>query len=721
MPTLINVESGESFMKARDTTLSGQQQQQFNNTIMSHACGEDPTDFMNDTTLSGTMLEEALQAMSIEQKGSMKTVGRSNSVIMDKSTSETAFDGNEDNCSVTVPQTLQLTRSITEDSLPCRPLGEQARNRAMGPNEAFYRQKYASKHTQWIDQGRARYPDHFNDYRSQSTSVKLMEQQRVMNLLSRLGPRGMVMNVNDDDSSNSEKAFTSQSGDAAQLNSDSEQGVGMNADETRLENVHDRSMILFSPPVKLQIASPKTPASYVRFSGSFVERSDSLYSSTTSVEETRAQLVQNLPAAVHRKRMASMSGKRGADQSRIRTGGDSHGTSPSDDLSYGSPLRKMSPIKGNIFAASLSPISPRGTLSGANYSDSDVPMVPLHDSCDHQSDTNSSTSEASAHETLKETCWDSSRKDRHLLNESSLHDVILKTGVIYHYKALETTTNRSAAPRTFPDPLAVFEGSHGRRLDNVFEKLHRRDLNVDEVARAVVISVMEKHVPDVALKLLLLSLPMLPSQSRSESQCSMTTMSLQGQTLVVVRDKATVAAWSSTFREGSPFSVLDFLTLPVRQRKSISTATKLTKYGVVLTTFDALKAADVSYSIDECGHVVNQTRGDGEGWLQRRDSSQACRQTKQLTVLHSVSWHRVIFVDTMGRKCYLAKPDTSRQLAATALNSHRRYIFLSMSPDDETIDPLKDIVRDRKVATSLFRVLRTRLCEGVSLRQFIID
>jgi hypothetical protein len=664
MPTLVTIEAkGPSFHASNDSLSrldaadsGGGRQQQATRLI---DVGNDSMDMMNDTTMSGSMLEEALQAMRIEQQCSIRA--GSNDATRE-SVDHASLTGAADD-KIRESNLMRKDIQHAENRRDISPHRHHARvaqtDRVMGPNETLYRQKYASKLNRWIDQGRARYPDRFTNYRSQSTPDKMKDQQRVMGLLSRLGIRG-------DDSSGDHRSIHSERSDhfrnatvdqldcegepklvSSPANSKSDTG------DTTFESMHDPSALLFSPPIQ-QREIPKTPVSSVRFSGSTVEHSDS-FSSETSIEHTRARSSADSPAAVHRKRMASMSGKRGADHVRIRTESALHSNSPTQDFFpmddgspglLGSPMRGISPVRGNYFTASQSPISPRGT-SPLYRVQIHSPMVPLDDSSDQKSSMNDSA--GSADDSLMETRWESSRTSRNPFKESTRHNVVLKTGAVYHYRALDTTKHNSKGAHKFPNPLAEYKGSCGRRLEKVFERLQRRDSKDEGPGRAIIVSMAEQHIQDVTLKLLLLNPPTFVSQRNADSQRSTDILPLQGQTLIVVRDKVTVAQWSSTFREGSPFSVLDFLTLPVRQRKSHSTASKLAKYGVVLTTFDAVKASDVTHSIDEQGHVVYQTHGDGEGWFQSRDS--VCRQTKQLTVLHCLSWRRVIFVDVVGRKC----------------------------------------------------------------------
>ena len=56
--------------------------------------------------------------------------------------------------------------------------------------------------------------------------------------------------------------------------------------------------------------------------------------------------------------------------------------------------------------------------------------------------------------------------------------------------------------------------------------------------------------------------------------------------------------------------------------------------------------------------------------------SQSTRQScEHLSVLHQLTWHRVIFMDVLGRQSYTCKSSTARFKAAIALNAKSRFIF----------------------------------------------
>ena len=100
-----------------------------------------------------------------------------------------------------------------------------------------------------------------------------------------------------------------------------------------------------------------------------------------------------------------------------------------------------------------------------------------------------------------------------------------------------------------------------------------------------------------------------------------------------------------------------------------------------------MKAKEVTVPVNEYGCAIldNNTDttttnadGDGGGWLTSRASGSQCgaeapRKCHQLSVLHRMSWHRVILMDVLGRQGFLTKPGTARAQAAVAINALSRY------------------------------------------------
>lgn len=698
-----------------------------NNSVLSSM--EDVSrDLLNDSTLSDDMLQEALRTMSMD--GDNRNSDSRSSFIgkvseFRESSKRQTRTGEHDQDSgggahhhADTPS--QNTAPIKQSSKP---------NYTQGPYELLYREQYAMKVKRWLHQGKFQHPKEFQDYRFLSIPEKEREQERLAKLLGRLRIQGDALldevdqtphrtNLSPGNKSAwpalgeemSHDVDEGQTSSSAILLNDTEG----DSHQEWFDSQRDPSAVLFSPPLQ----GSKTPLSSVRLSGRTKQLSRSL-----SIEQPRALAKTYSPAAAQRKRMASMSGKKGADLVRIRMEATSYNEAQSQDFmpwddgstqTFESPINGLSPIKPNLFS-SQSPISG----SGSNNSEH-TPLIPLESDDDMSSaDVISTTSTDS----ITETRWEKSQMDRRPLLDTKRYNITLKNGALYHYDPLITTRDATLHNSDSSDPLSKYGGSSGQRLKEVFTCLSRRDSSADAVA--IILSLTEQQIQDVSLKLLVSIPPKHSPPTCLDSQRAMDSPMKEGQTLIILRSKESVAEWSNALRESFPFSVLDFLSLPVKQRKSSSTASKLSSYGAVLATFDVLRAPDITHTIDDNGHVINQKLDDDEGWFESRGPSQKSKQTKQFSVLHLLSWHRVIFVDMMGRKSFLAKPESSRSLAATALKSKRRYIFfISISGQDSNDgDPFQVLMRaDKNASSSLTSVLHLKSSRGkAALRQLTID
>ena len=266
--------------------------------------------------------------------------------------------------------------------------------------------------------------------------------------------------------------------------------------------------------------------------------------------------------------------------------------------------------------------------------------------------------------------------------------------------------SRSPPTISFPDPLSSFDRRTADKLEVVADWLAEEDLTGTgdkktkkdddsvgwysddseseeaEVGRGIVVSCTLPQIVGVALKLLstngvkaakTIKKRRSPSQFGSQSRAAVSA-ALQGGTLVVLRDKEELPKWEQILRERTCYSVMNHATMSSAERKRSKMAGKCAGFQVVLTTYDALKAKESAYAIDEIGRAVYDDSGSQGGWMASR--SQSTRQScEHLSVLHQLTWHRVIFMDALGRQSYTCKPSTARFKAAIALNAKSRFIF----------------------------------------------
>jgi hypothetical protein len=417
------------------------------------------------------------------------------------------------------------------------------------------------------------------------------------------------------------------------------------------------------------------------------------------------------------KRQATNSGKRGADSQRSRHDANGIVDMVSSRLSRMSmspeQSKKYSSSPSHLFPASQSPISLRLTSSSQ---DANEYSPGLYDQ-DEINDKNNRISWGTElrYSTANSPVNDSvmtSRSDRSRQNDSrSIREVptnvSLIDGAIFHLDKLsvqrtkQLDRSRTAKHKdhshkgisalrcrrlvSFPDPFLKYNNRVRKALNEMHQWIHGAEFEFDQgesniPALGVFFSLSYQQIVDLGLKLLLGDL------SRSKPGPSLTTMN--GSTIIVCRSREDCEKWESAFRDGTGCSVLNHAILPLSERIRTSTAEKACLHDVVLTTFDAMKSPDVTMPVSGDGYVIFKSATAARGWHSSRSGPQIVestqQKTKQLSVLHRVHYKRIIFVDVIGRKCFLAKGGTARNAAATALSGDSRLAFFSKSEADGT-------------------------------------
>ncbi|KAL3912602.1 MAG: hypothetical protein SGILL_006816 [Bacillariaceae sp.] len=266
----------------------------------------------------------------------------------------------------------------------------------------------------------------------------------------------------------------------------------------------------------------------------------------------------------------------------------------------------------------------------------------------------------------------------------------------------------------FPDPFASYSNSQKEGLKEIYSWIRRaekdqRDANYDVTAAGVFFSLSEKQIIDISLKLLLRDLAHdLNCHQQDES-----IEHLQGNTLVVVRSKDDAIKWERALRESTGCSFCNHASLPLTERIRPSSSEKMCAHDVILTTYDAMKAPDVTIPLNDDGHAILTKVSSDNGWHSSRTSSQSMSQlnpssqrTKQLSILHRIRFRRVLFVDILGRKSYLSKGGTARATSAVAINGETRAVFFQETEADGS-NPFRSLRKsDKKAFTSVSAVLR---------------
>jgi len=450
--------------------------------------------------------------------------------------------------------------------------------------------------------------------------------------------------------------------------------------------------------------------------------------SVESIEETRRCKESSLSPEVFatpestiqlsHKRCASRSGKRGVDLTRSRLSDDcfpvNHGEillSDGDSLSSRNRMQ-YSPPPGDeiIFTASQSPIQHNET--GVVCSSFDV-------GGDAAVDLNLSNNASTLKSEMIESIQTSRGvNERHVRWQLANHDsflqeapanISMKDPADFRMNSLvvqkmRSKKNRSRIPfPSFPDPLEKYNGSKGQKLNNVYKwmKEHDQAFSTATEKGGVLFSVALSQAKDLALKI---ALEAGISENR-ENEIS--DDRLRGRTILVCRSKADLEVISCTFREGSAFSVLNHATQPLAERTRATFSSKCATFDVVLSTYDALMSKDVAIAVNEDGHATTQENG-GSSWYSSRSNENDPITVDTLSTLHLLQWDRVIFLDELGRKSYLAKFGTIRGKAAIALNAMSRFACFGPGSAKEK-NPWEGLRKsDKRAFQSVAAVLRMK-------------
>jgi hypothetical protein len=525
------------------------------------------------------------------------------------------------------------------------------KERCKGPMEQEYSSRYQNFVNNKIRSFQTRHPSKLPDYRNMCLLERQNEQHRVLKLLQRLkiAPAG-----NDEDNAGINLDTNSHGkSDAHYLANSDNRLHSQGCDEHEKSEVMEMSLALLSP-------SSGTNAAIETLS-------------TSSIEIARSRIHFDSPVDEKvdgfRKRMASVSGKRGTDMSRARMdefdGCDRY--PDQGDLCFEmidtSTSRRLSPEGINHFSASQSPILPGGSSFSAEAPSPDAASV-HRDISFGEKENEIEQPRRAPNDTIEETVSQETKVRWNSNSHGSLCEAVyLIDGRTAHFRplAVQRSIKGRSPTQSFPDPTGSYDERTRRRLSRLFKWIQRQDSSPS--GRGLILSLEYKQVMDTVLKLLLdsssrQSLP-LPRDSKA-------------QTLIVSRSKEELEEWGRVLLEGSSFSVLNHAALPLRDRKMHATASKCSCYDIVLTTYDAIKSPDCTITVDTNGVASFNTNAPENGWHSCRSQTETL-VCKKLSVLHQLVWRRVLFVDVVDKKCYLSKSGTARNEAARALSSESRY------------------------------------------------
>ena len=146
---------------------------------------------------------------------------------------------------------------------------------------------------------------------------------------------------------------------------------------------------------------------------------------------------------------------------------------------------------------------------------------------------------------------------------------------------------------------------------------------------------------------------------------------LIGGTLIVLSHKDSIDSWQIALKEHSSCSVFNHGILSPSRRREVSIS-RCIGFDVVLTTADCIKAKEYTYQLNALGCIVNSLPEGGWFDSSKENNSNSNRKCLQLSMLHKITWRRVIFVDFPDGKSFLTKSNTLKSIAATAITSSSR-------------------------------------------------
>ena len=266
-------------------------------------------------------------------------------------------------------------------------------------------------------------------------------------------------------------------------------------------------------------------------------------------------------------------------------------------------------------------------------------------------------------------------------------------------------------PKDVLDPYSVFPSFTRRKLRTVYDWIDDCDRKPTR-GSGVVFSMTDKQIVATGTRLVEARRGQKPRRQGSGDGNSGVvetneTMVVRGSTLVVATTKEELGEWEKALRERTGASVVNHSAIQLSRRCRPEAAHHFAAFDVVLTTYDAIIRKEVTLPLDKDGHVVHGL-GFENGWYSSRSTSQEDRPDRctHLTTLHLVQWRRILFVDSLGRKSYLAKSNTLRHRAAVAFGSDSLFIFFGLSTDTD-VAQLEELKRSNKKAlSSVASVLR---------------
>jgi hypothetical protein len=658
MPTKVFVDSGSFIKESAASTAQTADMNWVSKEFVSHQNEERRGSLernndlsLNDTTLSGSLLLDALQELESlrhQRSGDHKENRSASSSPPLDVERETEPTGSAK--STLSFQIIKVSKGRTPSSTLVSRKQPRARTRQPGPNEHEYMTTYHDFVQKAIGNNNrdGKYPN----YQDMDEASKDTERIFVLGLLKRLHIQGIP-----------HSSFTDDISVASILRptvDDSLHDVDETLDFTKSPEKRPAGLLNSENAPKSYPTHTATQTSLTKsppdknHCGSVQSESDS-----PAIEIARSKAAFESPVLLYhgQKRTATSSGKKGADVARTRHGRPSEIFGELDLYDQPSEIaaasfHELSLSDGKSFLNSDSPMSQRSSIL-LNVSTASSPFI--HENGPDDESLDESLRELSSQ---KATLY----RGKRVLREISLNPS-LKEGKNTQYKPLQVNFEKKGRGRcltqSIPNSFDGYRSSTKQKLMRLVKWIRNQD--TQSRGKGLILSLSEQQIIDVILNILSDYCPDEGSQGEKV-----------GGTLIVLRAKEDVETWCRALREGSSLSVLNHPEMPRSERISPNIAiAKLASYSIIITTFDALKAGDATIVCDSKGiAMVSQTSSQSQ-W-QRARSCDQIRQCKEMSLIHHLKWQRVFFVDALGKKGYLVKGGTARVISAKAINSNSR-------------------------------------------------
>lgn len=638
---------------------------------------------------------------------------------------------------------LQSTHFLNDESVEVISF-----HRTIGNNEILFKEKYAAFVAKRIDDFENKYPGQLKSFSLMTETQKIDELKIIKKLLARLSvsnsqrmeephqfqqlskpsqcqlsPAKAYLHKGDDSHTQAtehhaiESNMCCDSGDSTTMTHDHETSMrstsfallspdNLSHKKERSLNINVRTgirenqtMSLGSTPTK-QVSDPALTSRHDSPDFPLPDDNNSTVSSVEIVrrstrESSFSPRAYTSPDSSTRpntqKRLATTSGKKGMDLSRLRIedsvddGSFASEPRPSEVILSPSQLDCSglpSPDNAPLFSASQSPIHHHGTFSSSgSYSSREEDSETDSDE-GRRMDLNDTV------ETFDLTLVQNHKRRIRWKGDGGSYlqeipaNIKLREGASFHFQPLKVGRPRHR-PRTncgghqtsqlsFSDPLDSYRGLLGQKMNAVFDEIFKREECGN--ANAIIFSLSKAQIYSVTLKVLLESHDIAKHISKEGNDKDV----INGGTLIVARSRDCLGEWEKALRVGTFHSVLNHSAIPLSERSRTAVSKKCANYDVVLTTFDGILSKDTIVAVNSKGHVVPGNVGFQDGWYaasRKSETNNPKYQNVQLSVLHLITWTRVIFVDYLGRKSYIAKGKNLRGRAAIALISKRRWVF----------------------------------------------